>query len=100
MENHNSRSSFEEVGQAPDNYLVWAILSTILCCMPLGIVSIVKSSNVNTLWSQGRFEEAHKASKAAKNFAIYSAVAACVLWVLYVIFFVFVGMAGVFAENY
>lgn len=24
---------------APDNYMVWAILCTILCCTPLGIVS-------------------------------------------------------------
>ena len=26
--------------QCPDNYLVWAILSTILCCWPLGIPAI------------------------------------------------------------
>ena len=37
----------------PDNYLIWAILTTILCCLPLGIVAIVYSSKVDTLWSAG-----------------------------------------------
>lgn len=30
----------------PDSNLVWGILTTILCCLPLGIVSIVKASKV------------------------------------------------------
>ncbi|MDR2764224.1 MAG: CD225/dispanin family protein [Tannerella sp.] len=37
----------------PENYLVWAILTTVLCCFPLGIVSIINSSNVSTLYAQG-----------------------------------------------
>ena len=37
----------------PDNYLVWAILSTVFCCLPLGIVAIVKASKVDALWAQG-----------------------------------------------
>ena len=28
----------------PDNNLVWAILCTLLCCLPFGIVSIVYAS--------------------------------------------------------
>ena len=31
----------------PDNWLVWAILSTILCCLPLGIVSIIYATKVD-----------------------------------------------------
>jgi Interferon-induced transmembrane protein len=35
--------------RAPQNYLALAIVATILCCFPLGIVAIVKASQVNSL---------------------------------------------------
>ena len=69
----------------PDNYLVWAILSTILCCLPLGIVSIVYSTKVSGLWAQGRFGEAQAASDNAKKWAIISAVVGVVAYVIGVI---------------
>ena len=34
----------------PDNNLVLAIICTICCCLPLGIVGIVKASKVNGLY--------------------------------------------------
>lgn len=72
----------------PENYLVWAILSTVLCCMPLGIVAIVKSSQVNTKWFIGDREGALKDAKSAKNWAIWSAGVSIVLFVLYIAFMV------------
>ena len=53
--------------QKPDNYLVWAILSTVLCCMPFGIVAILKASQVDTFWAQGNQAEAIEAANAAKK---------------------------------
>ena len=35
----------------PDSNLVWAILCTVLCCLPLGIVAIVKAASVEKLWA-------------------------------------------------
>ena len=61
--------------QQPDSNLVWGILSTVLCCLPLGIVSIVYASKVSGLWAQGRYAEAQEASANAKKWAIWSAVA-------------------------
>lgn len=49
----------------PPNYLVSAILVTLLCCLPFGVVAIIKASQVDSLWYTGRYEEAHKASKDA-----------------------------------
>ena len=46
----------------PDNYLVWAILCTILCCLPLGIVSIVYAAKVDGLYSSGDFDGAQEAA--------------------------------------
>ena len=61
-------------GEKPNNYLVWAILSTILCCLPLGIASIVFASRVNSRWNAGDVAGAREASDKAKKFAIASAV--------------------------
>ncbi len=80
-------------GPPPDNNLVWAILSTVLCCLPLGIVSIVFSTQVNSKWALGDVQGAHEAANKAKKWAIASAVVSLVLVVLYI-----VGIA-VFAAN-
>ena len=52
----------------PDNWLVWAILSTILCCLPLGVVSIIYAAKVDNLWASGQYDEAERASKNARLF--------------------------------
>lgn len=73
----------------PANNMVWGILTTILCCLPLGIVSIVKASQVNSLWAQGRQAEAYDAAKQAGTWAIIAAVAGVIVGILY-----FVGVIG------
>jgi interferon-induced transmembrane protein len=78
-------------GAPPDNNLVWAILSTILCCLPLGIVSIIKSTQVSGLWNTGQYAAAQKAADDAKKFAIWGAIAGVVVAVIYVIFTLVVG---------
>ncbi|MDD6475353.1 MAG: CD225/dispanin family protein [Sodaliphilus pleomorphus] len=71
----------------PDTYLVWAILATLLCCMPFGIVSIVKASQVSSLYYQGNYAEARAASRAARNWAIASAVSSGAIVLVYVAVF-------------
>lgn len=80
----------------PDSNLVWAILSTLLCCLPLGIVSIVYSSKVDNLYYAGRYEEAQAASNSARNWALAAAISAIVGVVLYIVIVVVMigGMAG------
>ncbi|UGU16967.1 CD225/dispanin family protein [Sinomicrobium kalidii] len=55
----------------PDNHLALAIVSTLLCCMPLGIVSIVYASRVKA-YMNGNYNEARRASKNAKIWALVS----------------------------
>ncbi|GAB3582139.1 CD225/dispanin family protein [Calidifontibacter terrae] len=71
-------------GPPPNNYLVWAILSTVLCCLPLGIVSVVFSTQVNSKWSLGDVQGAHESARKAKLWAIASAIVSLVVGVLYV----------------
>lgn len=80
-------------GPAPDNYLVWSILCTVLCCLPLGIVAIINSTKVNGLWAAGQFAEAQKAAADAKKFAMWGAIASAVFAVLYVLFMVVFGVS-------
>ena len=42
-------------GPKPDNYLVWAILSTLFCCLPLGIASIVFAAQVDGKYNSGDY---------------------------------------------
>ena len=78
----------------PDTYMVWAVLVTVFCCLPFGIVSIVKASQVSSLYSQGRYQEAVAASEAAKKWAIWSAVAGVVLSVIGFFIGLFSSLAG------
>ncbi len=64
----------QPAGQAPKNYLVWSILVTLFCCLPFGIVAIVKSSQVNGLWAQGRYAEAQASADSAKKWVTWSVV--------------------------
>lgn len=68
------------------NHLIWAILSTLFCCLPLGIVSIVHASKVDGLRLAGNYEGAREMSRKALNWAIYSAVALPVVVVLWILF--------------
>lgn len=79
-------------GPEPDNNLVWSILCTVLCCLPLGIVAIIKSTSVSKLWAQGDYAGAQQAADDAKKFSIWGAGIAVALWLIYVIFIVAVGI--------
>ncbi|MBO4723376.1 MAG: CD225/dispanin family protein [Muribaculaceae bacterium] len=67
----------------PDSYMVWAILTTLFCCLPLGIVSIVKAAKVDDLYNRGDYSGAQTASEEAKKWATWSAVSSLLIVVLY-----------------
>jgi len=78
MENKPSR---------PNSYLALAIISTVLCCLPTGIVSIIYATKVNSHYEDGNYAEAERASKNAKTWGIVSIVGGVLVWVLSVILF-------------
>lgn len=69
----------------PSNNLVLAILSTLFCCLPFGVVSIVFASQVDGKWNSGDYAGAQEAADKAKRWAIISAVAGVVAVVLYLV---------------
>lgn len=81
------------------NNLVWAILSTLFCCLPLGIVSIVFAAQVNTKLAAGDVAGAQESAAKAKKWAIYSVIGWVVAVVLYIIFFAVLGGAGMLQQQ-
>lgn len=81
------------VSPPPPNHLVWAILSTFFCCLPLGIVSIVYAAQVNSKWFMGDHAGALDSSAKAKQFAIWSVVAFFAVGALYLVA-VFAGLVS------
>ncbi|MDR3183758.1 MAG: CD225/dispanin family protein [Planctomycetaceae bacterium] len=53
--------------QAPNTtgYLIWSIITTLCCCIPLGIVGIIFSVQASTSVKNGRFDEATAQCKTA-----------------------------------
>lgn len=83
----------------PDSNLVWGILTTILCCLPFGIVSIVYAAKVDALWAQGLYDEARAASKSAGKWAMWAAISCAIIMALYFILVFGLGFA-IFAGSH
>jgi predicted secreted protein len=69
----------------PPNNLVWAILSTLFCCLPLGIAAIVFAAQVNGKWAAGDIAGAQASAQKARQFALWSTIVGAVLIVLYLV---------------
>lgn len=79
--------------QCPSTHLAMAILVTLLCCMPIGIVSIIYASKVESAFYSGNYFQAQQNSNKAKNWAIAAIFAGAAVVLLYTIFYI-VGIAA------
>ncbi len=61
-------------GPPPNNHMAFAILATVLCCLPLGIVGIVKASEVNNKWAVGDYAGARGAAESARKFSMWGMI--------------------------
>jgi len=78
------------------NYLIPAILSTIFCCLPLGVVSIIFATQVNSKLETGDIAGAQEASRKAKMFMFIAVGLGVLTWVCVVVLWIFVfGMAAI-----
>lgn len=81
-------------GGPPPNYLVPAILVTLFCCLPGGIVSIIFATQVNSKYASGDIQGAMNASKNAKMWTMISAGIGVVIILIYVILGVLGAVGG------
>lgn len=64
------------------NYLVQSILITLCCCLPIGIVAIVFSAQVNSKLAAGDLAGAQEASQKAKMFCWIGLALGIVGWII------------------
>jgi len=67
----------------PPSNLALAIIVTLLCCLPGGIVSIVYAAGVDSSYNDGDYEDAKRKSESAKKWAIASIVIGILIYVFY-----------------
>ena len=77
-------------GSKPDNNMLWAILSTLFCCLPLGIVAIINAAKVDGLYRSGDYSGAQEAADKAKKYAQYGLV----IGIIWIVIYFFILMAG------
>lgn len=63
----------------PSTNLVWAIVATVLCCVPFGIVAIVYANKVTKLYKAGDLYGAKSASETSMWWTI-AAIVVGVVW--------------------
>lgn len=66
------------------NYLVQAILTTLCCCLPAGVVAIIYAAQVNTKRDQGDIAGAWEASKKAKTWT-WVAFGLGIVWWIFIV---------------
>lgn len=71
------------VPECPPSYLAWSIVVCILCCIPFGIVAIIKSCEVNSAWQRGDYDRASRSSRQAQTWIIVSVVTGLITSVLW-----------------
>ena len=73
----------------PKTWMLEAILVTLFCCLPFGIVGIVFASKVNNLYAMGDYDGAKRASDNAKTWTLIAFFAGILIWLSYIIITIF-----------
>lgn len=78
------------------NKLAWAIICTLCCCIPGGIIAIIYACKSNSLYDDARFVldndirreslylESEKANRTANTWIIVSVVLSLIVWIAYI----------------
>mgnify|MGYP005613006205 CR=1 FL=1 len=80
----------------PETHMTKAILCTLFCCLPFGVVGIINASKVSSLYAAGNVELAQAASLEAKKWTKIGFICGIVFYVLYFVVYG-VGLAALMA---
>ena len=94
-ESASTAPSYGPTTAPPPTYLAWAVVATLLCFLPLGVVAIVFATQVSSKYAAGDYAGAQAASDRARRWALWSTLVGVLLWVVLVVLVV----AGVFVRG-
>ena len=77
----------------PDNHLILAIISALICQI-LGIIAVIMAVLSDQAYTRGDYDEAVKKAKTVKTLSLIGIIGTVVFIVLYVLFFVILASAG------
>jgi Na+-driven multidrug efflux pump len=60
-----------------------AILTTVLCCLPVGAIALAQASKVKSKLAQGDYAGAQEASRKAKLYSIVGIVTGAIIIIVY-----------------
>ena len=80
-------------GPFSENWLVEAILVTLLCCLPFGVVGIIFAAQVNTKQQAGDLEGAEKSRKEAAKWTKLGFWIGLGCIILYILFWLVLGVS-------
>lgn len=69
-------------------YLVFAILITVMCCLPFGIPAIIYATKIDKLQAIGDFVGAQAAAKSSKMWSIIGGISLVLLVIVYIVLMV------------
>lgn len=72
----------------PENNMIWAVLSTLFCCLTTGIYAIICASQVDGLYSRGDYYGAQSKANSARTWSIVGAVGAFIIGIIYTLIYV------------
>lgn len=91
---NNNPSNNQPRRYPPKNHLVEAILVTLFCCLPFGIVGIINAARVENAFYSGDETEAERLSREALKWSKIGLFAGIGVFVFYILFVVLFGLAA------
>jgi hypothetical protein len=67
-----------------NNHLIFAVLCTVFCCVPLGIPAIIYAAQVNEKAATGDIQGAMNSSQKAKFWAWLAFILGCIIGIFYI----------------
>lgn len=77
-----------------------AIMTTVCCCLPFGIVGIVKASQVDSLYLSKQYAAAQKSADDAKKWSVIGIAVSVVIWFAYMALYGMAFIAATAGEAY
>ena len=87
QQNHGARQEQQQTPppyKKPSSGMAMAIITTLTCCMPFGIIAIIYAAKVDSLWRRGLYDKAYKAARTAKGWIIAAIVSVILSFVVYI----------------